>query len=234
MACLMLAASGAIRVDQERRFATAADDASTPPFSMRSLPEKLGNWRMQGKEGRLPKETIQIAGCSDYMTRVYVDDTTGVALTVLVAFGPAERVFGHAPTICFPAFGYNLVGGPWRRQVAVETSGDGPSSVGFDALAYSKAAGGVNEMKEVYYSFRHDGRWSPGAEQTRQYFRHRPAMFKVQVERPIVPGEVGAEGSPSESFLKQLIPEIERRLASPSAEARTVAEGEPEAKAAAE
>lgn len=221
LACLLLAASGAIRISQEQRFHIAAAAVETPPFPMKDLPEVLGHWRMQGEEQKLAEETIEVAGCSDYMARSYVDDRTGVALSVLVAFGPAERVFPHPPTVCFPSFGYTAATGAQSHVVeassqanesddALETA-DGP--VRFESVVYSKPTGGGAELVEVYYSFRHAGQWSPHASNTQKQFRHQPAMFKVQVQRPIAPREAGAQNSPIEDFLAELVPEIERRLA---------------------
>ena len=225
VACTLLASSGFIRVAQERRFDAAIQDAEAPPFSLRELPRILGEkgqWQMKGDEQKLPEETLQIAGCSDYIARTYINKQTGVTLSVLVAFGPAERVFGHSPTVCFPAFGYQLKRGPKRRNLSIANP-DGTRLVPSDALVYSKANGGSDELVEVYYSFRHAGRWSPDAESTRKQFRHLPAMFKVQVERPIFPNEAGSVGGPAEGFITALVGEVEQRIdnAAPYDPART-------------
>ena len=64
----------------------------------------------------------------------------------------------------------------------------------------------------VCYSFHHAGRWHPDAVETRGRFRHDPAMFKVQVQRALAPGESPGDDDPMLDFLEELIPEIERRL----------------------
>lgn len=213
LACAIVAASGLIRVNQESAFADAAQSAEIAPFRMADLPPQLGeHWEQVGEDQILEEETLQIAGCADYVIRNYVDNRTGVSLTVLVAFGPADRVFPHSPVVCFPANGFQPRGGPWRREVKV---GESPSEEGrkfvFNAQVYGKPGGGVEELREVYYTFWHDGTWSPN--QSQNLFRHRPAMFKIQVERPVVPGEARGEGSPIEGFLQDLVPEVERRYA---------------------
>ncbi|QDV39617.1 exosortase-associated EpsI family protein [Tautonia plasticadhaerens] len=218
LACAIVAASGAIRVNQESAFADAARSAEVAPFRMADLPPRLGeHWEQIGEDQILEEETLQIAGCADYVLRNYIDNRTGVALTVLVAFGPADRVFPHSPIVCFPANGFQSRGGPWRRQVDVGgSSPDGDRKVGFSALVYGKPGGGVEELREVYYSYWHDGTWSP--DQSQNLFRHRPAMFKIQVERPVVPGEARGDGSPIEGFLQDLVPEVERRYAASQVE----------------
>lgn len=225
LACAIIAASGLVRLNQERLFADAARAAQEAPFTIRDLPRELneggkGRWIMQGEEGVLDEDTLQIAGCSDYMYRHYVDKSTGVVLTVLVAFGPANRVFPHSPVVCFPANGYKPRGRPSRRKI--ELGGPGAArGVDFSVHAYGKSGGGADELEEVFYSFWHDGRWDPEATQTKNRFHHRPAMFKVQVERSIGENEINARESPIEGFLAALIPEIERRYDAMAVETRT-------------
>ncbi len=211
LCCILLSASAVARNFQEGQFADAAEAAQAPPFPMRDLPRTIGHWEMVGEEQYMDEKTLTIAGCSDYMARRYVDNRTGVSLTVLVAFGPANRVFGHAPTRCFPAFGYDLVNGPRREQIRFKTDA-GAEQASFDALVYSKPDGGADDLKEVYYSFRHVKTWDPLASTTRKLFRREPEMFKVQIERPLGPREINAEDSPSENFISDLIPIIENRL----------------------
>ena len=178
-------------------------------------PDDPSQWRWQqiGEDQVLEEETLQIAGCTDYMYRNYIDNSTGVALTVLVSFGVADRIYPHSPLVCFPANGFQPRGGPWQRTIEFEgASPEEQEAASFKALVYGKPSGGYEELREVYYSFWHDGRWQ--ADQPQNLFRHRPAMFKIQVERPIIPGEARGEGSrPIEGFLRDLIPEIERRYA---------------------
>ncbi|RUL84916.1 exosortase-associated EpsI family protein [Tautonia sociabilis] len=222
LGCALVAASGAVRVNQELQFADASRAAETPPFPMRDLPRTVGgHWEMVGEELELPPETQQIAGCSDYMYRAYEDDRTGVAVRVLVAFGPASLVYPHTPQVCFPANGYQHRGGPWRRVIISDdasaadpgSSSADPLRFPFHVLTFGKATGGLENLQEVYYSFWHDGTWSPTAEATERLFRHRPAMIKIQVERPIIPGEkAGDADGPIEDFLRGLVPEIQRRL----------------------
>lgn len=221
VACALVALSGVVRVNQERLFADAARTAETPPFSLRDLPRSLGGlWTMVGDENELPAETLQIAGCTDYVYRDYVDDSTGVQLRVLVAFGPAIKVFPHSPVVCFPANGFKARGEAKQRDVSFDEpdsdSADGassPDSAPFRAMTFGRSGGGREELVEVYYSFWHDGLWDPDASQTKRRFQHRPALFKIQVERLINPSEqTKTENSPIEGFLADLVPEINRRI----------------------
>lgn len=213
LACVLVAASGVVRVSQERLFADAARAAEKPPFTLRDLPQSLnGEWQMEGEELELDDRTQQIAGCTEHMYRDYVDNHTGVVLRVLVAFGPAIQVFPHSPDVCFPAHGYKPRGETRRREVALKSS-DPDSTATFNAMTFGRSGGGSEELVEVYYSYWHDDHWDPEAKQTKHRFQHRPAMFKVQVERTINPNETKAPSqSPIEEFIAALVPEINQRL----------------------
>ncbi|CAN5892894.1 hypothetical protein BH23PLA1_BH23PLA1_25450 [soil metagenome] len=213
LAASLLAIGGGVRAWQDQRFEAAVLDAKNPPYPMSDLPETVGPWRMIGDEGQLDDRTIQIAGCSDYITRTYIDERTGVSLSVLVAYGPAERVFSHSPLACFPAVCFALDSEGKRHQVPTGRAQDRESAE-FRSLIYAKRQAGLAERVEVYYSFRHAGQWSPDATGTQKRFRHDPAMFKVQVQRLVAPNEErGGPDHPTEEFLAELVPEIERRLA---------------------
>jgi len=207
-ACLVLAASGAVRVTQEHRFGIAIQNASESPFLLRDLPKNLGEgeWVVRGDDQVLDKEIRQIAGAVDYVARTYINEKTGVLLEALVVFGSAENVFPHAPTVCFPSFGYSMAAG--SRQYLMPTPG---GTAVFDSLIYFKPAVEASRT-EVFYSYWHDGRWSPFAAQTSKRFRHHPEMFKIQVQRLVGPIE-RRDQSPIEDFLGKFVPEIDRRIA---------------------
>jgi hypothetical protein len=67
--------------------------------------------------------------------------------------------------------------------------------------------------QEVYFSFRHGDQWSPDPERFWKNFRHNPSMFKVQVQRLVAESERRDLHNPTEQFLAELLPEIERRIA---------------------
>jgi hypothetical protein len=209
--CLLLAASGGVRLWQDSRLAAAASDSAVCPIRLASLPDRLGPWETQGEEGKLDPQTQQIAGCTDYLIRTYADRRTGVALSVLISYGPAERVFPHSPLVCFPAVGFAQEGDAATHPIETGSEAGGPAV--FRSLVYTRGGVGTFEREEVFYSYRHQGRWSPDAAATRKQFRNNPGMFKVQVQRVVTQGERRDQGSPTAEFLALLVPEIERSLA---------------------
>lgn len=211
--CVLVAASGLVRVRQEQLFADASLSVKESPFPLRDLPTSLGgHWEMIQEE-ELEAETQQIAGCSDYMYRFYANTHTGVMLKVLVAFGPATQVFPHSPDICFPSQGYQATGKTRQVPVAVNSSESEVSpTVPFRAMTFSRPNAGREEYIESHFSYWHDGRWDPDAKDTKQKFQHRPAMFKVQVDRTISSSERDASQSASEEFVAALVTELNQRI----------------------
>ena len=208
VATAMLASSGAVKGWQERRMVAAATRAVHSPFPLARLPLIMGGWKARGDDITLDTKTLQIAGCSDYASRVYTDEKTGVSLTVLVAYGPAEKLVGHTPAVCYPAVGFRREVGPIDRALKV---GDG--SARFRSFVFVKPEDGFFERLHVYAGFLHEGRWSPDAEESRKRFRHEPGMFKIQIQRRLGRGERCDPGNPIEQFLTALLPELDRSLA---------------------
>lgn len=207
-ALALIGTSGLVRAWQDHRLEAVAEAAETAPFAMADLPRDLGRWKALGPDETLDPDTLEIAGASDYVVRSYTDERTGVSLSLLVVYGPAERVVGHVPEVCFPATGYHPTSTPTGRTLQLDS---GP--VPFRVLTFAKDEGPTADLQEVYYSFRHAGQWSPTTAETRKLRRIRPATFKVQVQRPISEAENRELNNPIESLLSELLPALERRIA---------------------
>jgi hypothetical protein len=134
-----------------------------------------------------------------------------VSVTALILFGPGKTLAGHTPEICYPSAGYRMVADPSLRTIA---SGPGPAAE-FHTEVFARDREQRSWREEVYYSFRHGDRWSPHAQRYWKAFRHHPAMFKVQVQRPVLANERRDVNNPTEDFLALLMPEIERHIAHP-------------------
>jgi hypothetical protein len=190
---------------RQAREVGAFEEDKNPSFPLEELPLRLGSW--QGEDVTLNPQIARQAGSSDAIFRRYVDQATGVAVELIVLHGPARALFLHIPEICYPDAGYTQSGGPELRVV---TSGEVKAP--FRSLIFTKGEGSAADHAEVCYSWRYQGRWSsqPG---TIGEFDEMPGIYKVQLARSVMEQERRDVGNPCESFLKVLIPEIERRLA---------------------
>lgn len=207
MAAALLGTSGLVRAWQDNQLEERALSAETAPFPMADLPRDLGRWKAQGEDQVLDPETMEIAGASDYVARSYVDAQTGVVLSLLVVFGPAERVIGHIPEVCFPAVGYSPASTPASLTIKLDSG-----EARFRSMVFAKGRGLTGDRQEVYYSFRHAGHWAPTTTETRKLYRLEPATFKVQVQRRVGEAESRGQNNPIESLLSVLVPELERRI----------------------
>ncbi len=210
-AVFLLATSGVVRAWQDHDLVVAARAATQAPVRLGGLPARVGAWREIGSDIRMDTKTIEIVGCSDYITRMYIDDRTGVVVTVLVAYGPAEKIVGHTPAVCYPAAGYERESGPEDRTIYA----DGRSAR-LRSFVFVKPDALATERVHVYAGFRHAGRWTPDSSDSRKRFRHEPGMFKIQVQRRLVARERSDPGNPIEQFSAALISELERELAASS------------------
>ena len=203
VATVLMAASGIVRIVQDRRLEAATSQATVAPFPLIRLPHEFGTWKAQGEDQTFDPQTLQIVGCSDYVIRTYVDERTGVSLTALIAYGPAEKLVGHTPAVCYPAVGYRCEAGPTDHSIKA-----GDETARLRSFIFAKSA----ERVDVYVGFRHDGRWSPDASASRKMFRHHPGMFKIQVQRQLGAAETADLNDPIEEFIPRLLVELDKSM----------------------
>jgi hypothetical protein len=205
LACAVLVGSGFVRSQQAERIQDQIARGLTESFALKSIPDTLGDW--QGEPTEIDEQIVRITGAKDVVSRRYVNRNTGVAIEMILLFGTAVDMCGHTPEVCYPTAGYTLVSGPDLRMVRTP-SGDAP----FRALVYAKGDGASARLQEVNYTWRHNGRWSPELANYKLLERI-PGMYKVQIARHTTGRERREIGNPSEAFLRELLPEMERRMA---------------------
>jgi hypothetical protein len=209
--CVLLGMSGGFRFWRDLQFQTIEQEGSTCPFPLSELPNVLGNWKvLEGSETQLDPEIARIAGSSDHVVRAYVDGKSGEKVIVLVLYGLASSVFGHAPEICYPAAGYQMVGAPEIHQFSLPGSS---TPVRSRSEVFAKSLGAIPIYEEVYYTFLHNGEWLPDMADRWKMFRYHPGMFKIQLQRQISSPSI--QGSPSESLLVELMKVISDRASKP-------------------
>ncbi len=214
IACVLLAISGAIRYGRDLQFRGVYNESVNSPFPLAELPKVLGSWQaVEGSESQLDPETARTAGSSDHIIRDYLNTKSGERVSVFVLYGPAIKVFAHSPDACYPAAGYQTV-----PQSSVEGEIEIPGSATpaeYSKAYYVKNVGGASQYNEAVWTFRHDGKWLSDVKSQWKGFRYHPAMFKVQIDRPIM--SIATESGPSETITREIIREIEGRLAARNA-----------------
>jgi hypothetical protein len=210
VACVLITASGLVRVYQDRQFGVVRSNVPPCPFPIEQVPDRIGDWAsLPEGEVKLDPLTIRITGSSDHILRTYQNELTGGRLSLLVLYGPAEAVSPHTPEVCYPATGYD-----------VEMSGSdvtipvGDHAAQFRQAVYSRSGGGRRDRAKVSYSFRLEGDWAPDIAVGKKFHRINAGIIKVQIQRVLGPSEVAdSENEPIDGFLGALLPEIEGLIA---------------------
>jgi hypothetical protein len=208
-AVVLLAASGGYRIVQAGRFADETDHQALCPFPLRDIPRSIDTWKVvEGSETLLDPQTTRITGSTDHIMRVYADELTGVALSVLILYGPAGPVTPHTPQVCYPSSGFATVGGTVDRKVPL----DGGGSADFRSSVFAKSGGRAMIYQTVYHTYEMNGVWSPAVE-NHKLPRRNPGVFKVQIQRRSFEGERRGDNEPIEAFVAKLLPVIDRMTA---------------------
>ena len=145
-----------VRSWQARKVDALLEKGKKSAFPLKELPLTLGSW--QGEDTSLDPQIARRAGASDAIFRRYVDQTTGVAVEVIVLYGPAVELVFHTPEVCYPGAGYTQFDGADQRVI-----GSGGVEAPFRSLVFVKGQAAEAERVEVYYSWRYQGRWTPGS-----------------------------------------------------------------------
>jgi len=172
---------------------------------------------IKGGERYLDSLTMRITGGTDHTIRTYANEMTGVYVTILVLYGPAEPVLPHTPQACYPASGFSIGDPPASRTITYSAGQDEQnqpieSKAEFQSASYVKPNGRTMLREAVYHSFRLDGRWSSMIGEGRKFPRRNPGIFKIQVQRLEAEGEKLDKGDPLEQFLKLFLSEMESEI----------------------
>jgi Protein of unknown function (DUF3485) len=204
VACAILLGSAGVRAWQARRIEQTLAEGLKNKIEIERIPLTLGPWK--GEPTRLDLQIARGTGADEIVTRRYVNQGTGVVIEAIILYGPAVDMYIHIPELCYPSAGFNLVGGPEAKVIEAEGL-----RVPFRSLVYAKGEGAQADLQEVYYSWRYNGRWTPEVGK-QKHFERIPSMYKVHVARRAFEGERRDVGNPCEAFLRELLPELERRI----------------------
>ena len=208
-ASLLLLLSGIYHSVQASKYQEDKSYRVDSPFKLNTMPRTIGDWHVtEGGEINLDPLTTRITGSTDHILWSFADELTGVKLSLLLLFGPAEPVLPHNPQVCYPATGFSGVGPVVDKQLSPE----GHDPMQFRTAIYAKPGGRTSNRTMVYHSYLFNGTWKPEVA-IRNLPRRSPGIYKVQIQRLVTDNERREGDEPIEDFILKLVPILEKKIA---------------------
>jgi hypothetical protein len=184
---------------------------------LQDIPLQFGEWRGEAQPMNL--EELAGAGIRGGITRTYTHSKTGERLTMMILYGKANQLSVHTPDVCYPAAGYEQVGGAGHIRVTPEP----PSQEGmFWVNTFRKPDRPTLDELTVHYAWGVDGGWKAPQGDARLSFAWYPGIYKLYVVRAVDKPNGPTSGGPSEAFLEAALPGIEQALFPSSSEKRRI------------
>jgi EpsI family protein len=202
----LLAAAGVVEGLRTNRWGDS-EDIRTAASRLDAVPREFGSWT--STESPIDEKVLRVARAAGNVSRTYRNSKTGDAVSVLILCGPTGDIAAHTPDICYAGIGYTMIGRESKHSLALP----GATTATYWSARFEK---GTEAPLEVIWAWSAGGDWV-AAEQPRQEFVLRSALYKVYVSRTISPAE-RAGSKPAETtreFLSAFLPEVRKALATP-------------------
>jgi hypothetical protein len=172
----------------------------------------LGPWQAR----TLPLDAAEMAqaGYAGASWRLYKNEQSGSAISVLLVCGRPGRVSVHTPEVCYPGAGFSMLGEPRRTTFRSGTS----SPCEFLNARFGVKKAGVEERLQVYWAWSGDGTWT-APENPRRAFAALPVLLKLYAVREVPMDDRDISGEMNE-FMNRLLPELDRLFVAQSANDR--------------
>jgi hypothetical protein len=168
----------------------------------------VGEW--EGRPTDVDGRQLAVAEAAGSLSRVYVNRRTGAEVTVVMLCGRPGPIALHSPEVCYSGAGFSLSG---ERETASVTPEGAPAAELFKGRFVK--AGTAPETLNVFWSWKTDGPWGAPSEPRLAFFRST-VLYKLYVIRRLAGPEENSAREPCLDFLNEFLPELQKRIASPS------------------
>jgi len=166
-------------------------DLTAAATHLRTMPKQVGDWQMN-EELEMSDLVEEMLECAGYVTRRYVNRTTGATVTVFMIVGPPGPTAVHTPEICFSSREYGKQNK--HTQATFDSSGAEPHTLWLTTF-FSKRI--TTNSLHVYYAWSTGDTWLASKSPRFQY-GGEPLLFKLQIA-----GLLDADGTdPCKQFLE--------------------------------
>lgn len=163
------------------------------------VPRVLGAW--EGHDQTLDPRQVAVAEISGYVSRRYVQRTTGAEVSILLVCGRTGPTALHSPDICYAGAGYTPVSAPTRHA-------EGPASFWVGEF---RKPGPTPEPLRIYWAWTGAGAWQ-AATNPRLQLAHHPALYKLYVIQSVPRADAPAADDPGRDFLRSFLPALAQAL----------------------
>ena len=186
--------------DQERLLRLAA--ANLP-----RLPDRIGPWRA-AKAEPISDDVLRMLGCRAHESRIYVDDSTGEQVGLMLLAGSAGPLVSHTAEICYGSVDYDVVEGPTIETIR----GEGARADVVHRVTFRSRSLAAQKQRVLYAWRKIDGPWQ-APESPRLALGGQPMLYKLQLAGPTPPeGDTSLDSDPTRRFLLDLLPVLDKTL----------------------
>jgi hypothetical protein len=177
----------------------------------------LDDWH--GKDLELDARQVRRAGAAGYFLRAYTREGDKARASVLLMCGRSGPMSVHAPDVCYPGAGFEMVDkAPTRCKVP---AGLGSREAQFWTARFRGADSVVPVYLRLYWAWSVPGGTWKAPDNPRWTFGRRPALYKLYVIRPMASPEETPEGDPAVGLVQRFLADLDAagnrpRAAAPS------------------
>lgn len=198
LASAALIACGLVHGSWTQRWTPGAESTQAAE-RLDQLPLTIGDWQGEAMEVKPGQAGASVAGC---VQRRYVHRRSGATVVLALVCGRAGPVCVHTPETCYGASGYT-VGTP--RRVTVSSFADMWTA---DA---TRTRATEETRVRIYWGWSDGDGWR-APDNARMTFVQRPVLHKLYVLRELGERESSSKEEACETFLKVLLPQLQRSL----------------------
>ncbi len=187
---------------------TSTQDVEAAAARMPRLPLTLGDWQGQNLEF----DTRQLGPVSGYLYRRYVNQRTGVVVTMSLAFGRSGPVSIHTPDVCYAASGFEAAS--IRKFTPTLDPSQPPAE--FQTAQFLRTRTAEQKYLRVFWSWNAGGVWRVSDYPRLAFAPRYPVLYKLHLVREMAAPDEPLDGDPCVEFMERLLPELQRTVLAPS------------------
>lgn len=176
-----------------------------------SLPQTIGQW--QGTATDFDSIVLRVSRCAAYKSQRFVHNQTGRSVDVTIMVGLPGPMAEHLPEVCYPAGGYQEIGGAFQRRAIAEWLNQKSAADELVHIDFVKPPE-FNTPTRVWHGWYDGAHWSRPQHPRLSFFR-LPRLFRLHVSAALLSDpfdEHGQSIDPGEEFLRDALPILTKAL----------------------